>query len=94
VGEKLKLSHYSTCRFQGRRRISSSFLTSAPDGVSSQCHALAILYPQGKDPQIRDKAGWASLGLNTESRQKILYLCHGSNHRWENNIKIDLRKML
>jgi hypothetical protein len=34
-----------------RKRCSSySFLTSALDGVSDQRHALAALYPRGKDP--------------------------------------------
>jgi len=36
----------------GVRRCSSYlFLTSALDGVSSQCHAPVALYPWGKDPQ-------------------------------------------
>jgi hypothetical protein len=36
----------------GERRYSScSFLTSALDGVSGQHHALAALYPRGKDPR-------------------------------------------
>jgi hypothetical protein len=36
---------------KGERRYSScSFLMSALDGASGQCHAPAVLYPRGKDP--------------------------------------------
>jgi hypothetical protein len=37
----------------GDEYSSYSFKTSALDGVSGQRHALAALYPQGKDPFYR-----------------------------------------
>jgi hypothetical protein len=36
---------------KGERIYSSSFLTSALDGVSGQRHTPDVLYPQGKDPR-------------------------------------------
>jgi hypothetical protein len=67
---------------KGERKYSSySFLTLILDGVSGQRHALAALYPQGKDPWCPWIGGWVGLraGLGTEAREKILCLCRGSN---------------
>jgi hypothetical protein len=45
----------------GERRHSSSFLTSALDGVNGQRHAPAALCPEiGSPVSIIEKAGWAS----------------------------------
>jgi hypothetical protein len=42
----------------GGRGYSSSFFTSALDGVSGQHHAPAALYPRGKDPGTHCIGGW------------------------------------
>jgi hypothetical protein len=48
---KIKLSHYTPQRRLGETRYRSySFMTSALDGGGGQHHAVATLYPQGKDP--------------------------------------------
>jgi hypothetical protein len=67
---------------KGERKYSSySFLTLTLDGVSGQRHALAALYPRGKDLWCPWIGGWVCLraGLGTEARGKILCLCRGSN---------------
>jgi hypothetical protein len=49
---KVKQSHYMPWRHLECRKYSSySFLTLALDAVSGQRHALAVLYPQEKDPR-------------------------------------------
>jgi hypothetical protein len=49
---KIKQSRYTPWWHLGERRHSSySFTTSTLDGVSSQRHAPAALYPRGKDPR-------------------------------------------
>jgi hypothetical protein len=49
--------------------------------VSGQCHSLAMLYPQGRDPGTHWTGGWVGprTSLDTEARGKILFLCWGSN---------------
>jgi hypothetical protein len=59
----------------GERRYSScSFTTSALDGVNSQRHAPAALYPPEKDPRypLYRRLGGTRAGLDTEVRGKIL----------------------
>jgi hypothetical protein len=66
----------------GERGYSSySFTTSALDGGEwSASHPGRALLP-GKGPPVLivQEAGWASAGLDTEARGKILCLCRGSN---------------
>jgi hypothetical protein len=67
---------------QGERIYSSySFKTSKLDGVSGQRHALAALYPRGKDSQYHRAGSWVGprAGMDTEVRRKISFLCRGSN---------------
>jgi hypothetical protein len=42
-------------------------------GVSGQRHALAVIYPRGKDPRTHCTVGWVGPrpGLDTEVRGKI-----------------------
>jgi hypothetical protein len=49
-------------------------------GVSGQRHALAALYPRGKDPGTHWIGGWVGLraGLDAVARKKILCPCPGS----------------
>jgi hypothetical protein len=56
-----------------------SFMTSALDWVSGQCHALAVLYPQGKDPWYPLYRRLGGPQMDTEVRGKILCLCRESN---------------
>jgi hypothetical protein len=56
----------------------TSFLTSALDGVSGQCHASAALYPQGKDPRYpldRRLGGPQELVWKQGLEKKIFCLC-------------------
>jgi hypothetical protein len=46
---KVNLSRYRHAGDKWKRKYSSSFMTSAVDGVSGQSHALATLYPLRKD---------------------------------------------
>jgi hypothetical protein len=56
----VKQSHNAHMEAQGERMYSSySFTTSAPDGVSGQLHALASLYPWGKNHQNLLCRRWA-----------------------------------
>jgi hypothetical protein len=50
-------------------------------GVSGQRHALAALYPWGKDPSTHWIGGWAGLrtSLDAGARRKILCPCRGLN---------------
>jgi hypothetical protein len=48
---KVKMSHHHHAGAKGERYSSYSFLTSAPDGVSGQRQAVAVLYPQERTPQ-------------------------------------------
>jgi hypothetical protein len=50
-------------------------------GVSGQRHALAALYPLGKDPGTHWIGSWVGprAGLDAGARRKILCLCRGSN---------------
>jgi hypothetical protein len=51
-------------------------------GVSGQCHALAVLYPWGKDPPvpIGQEAGWAAEAVWTQRlEEKSFCLCQGWN---------------
>jgi hypothetical protein len=50
-------------------------------GVSGQRHAPAALLPPGNGPPVPivREAGWASVGLDTEDKGKILYPCRESN---------------
>jgi hypothetical protein len=45
--------------------------------VSGQRHALATLYPRGKDPGTHWTGGWVGprAGLDAETGGKILCLC-------------------
>jgi hypothetical protein len=80
--QKIKLCRYSSCRRQ-RERVYSfySFLTSAPDGVSSQIHTPTGFSPRETTPGTHWLGGWLDLraGLDTEARGKILCLCQGLN---------------
>jgi hypothetical protein len=62
-------------------RKSYSFLTSALDRVSDQCHAPAALYPREWIHVTHCTGDWVSLrtGLDTETKGKVLCLCQGSN---------------
>jgi hypothetical protein len=50
-------------------------------GVSGQRHALAVLYPRGKDPRypLDRRLVGPRASLDAEARRKILCLCRGSN---------------
>jgi hypothetical protein len=51
LSREVKMSRYRHADDRGERKyISYSFLTLALDGVRSQRHALAALYPRGKNP--------------------------------------------
>jgi hypothetical protein len=52
---------------------SYSFTTSALDGVSSQRHALAALYPQGNGQEAR----WVPEPVWTQKKQKNPLACAG-----------------
>jgi hypothetical protein len=70
-----KLSRTYHADAKGKRRCSSySFLTSALDGVSGQCHTL------GNDPGTHWTGGWVGIraGVDTEVRERNLCLCRGS----------------
>jgi hypothetical protein len=56
-----------------RRYSSSSFTTSALDGVSGQRYTPAALYPQGKDPSTHWTGGWTGTraSLDTEIRNPL-----------------------
>jgi hypothetical protein len=88
------INHYATITFKRkavplrhavakrkRRDSSYSFLTSAPDGLSGQRHALAAIYLRQRTSITHCTGGWVGLtaGLDTEARGKILYLYRGSN---------------
>jgi hypothetical protein len=83
--QKAKQSHNTPMEAQGGGRTYSSysFLTSAVEGVSGKCHALAMLYPRGKDPPpvpIVQEAGWAPEPVWTQRlEEKSSCLCRGSN---------------
>jgi hypothetical protein len=71
---KSKLSHYRHVGAKGERRNSSSFLTSALEGVSGQRHAPAALYHRGKDP--RYPMDWRMVW---SPEKKSFCLCRESN---------------
>jgi hypothetical protein len=50
-------------------------------GVSGQCHALATLYPRGKDPSTHWIGCWVGprASLDAGARRKFLCRCQGSN---------------
>jgi hypothetical protein len=67
-------------RQRWERYSSYSFLTSALDGVSGQCHAPAALYPREWIPvSTGQEVGWASELAWTQARGKILCHTWGSN---------------
>jgi hypothetical protein len=81
-GKIKKQSRYTPWwRFGERRYSSYSFLTSALDGGEWSVSRPGRALPRGKDPPVPivQEAGWASAGLDTVVRGKILCLCQGSN---------------
>jgi hypothetical protein len=77
INIKLKLSHYMPWRWLWERRYSSySFLTSALNWVSGQCHA------PGKEPLVPtvQKTGWSPEPVWTQRlEEKSFRFCRGSN---------------
>jgi hypothetical protein len=66
--------------FGGERYSSYLFLTLALDGVNGQRHALAALYPLGKDPRFPlDRRLGGPQSQDAGARRKILYPCRGLN---------------
>jgi hypothetical protein len=78
-----KVSRYHHAGNKWVRIYSSySFLTLALVGVSGQRHALAVLYPRGKDPPVPivQEAGWAPEPVWTQRlEEKSFRLCRESN---------------
>jgi hypothetical protein len=78
---KVKLSCNRHAGTKGERRYSPySFFTLALEG-SGQHHALTALYSWERTPGTHCIGHWVGLrvGLDTEAREKILFLCQGSN---------------
>jgi hypothetical protein len=76
------VSCYCHAGAMGERRYSSySFLTLELDGGEWSVSRPATFYPQERTTSTNWIGGWVGLraGLDTEARQKILYLCWGSN---------------
>jgi hypothetical protein len=78
---KVKLYRHHHAVDNGERKYSSSFLTSALDGVSGQLDAPAVLYSGERTPGIHWIGGSVDFrdGLDTEAKGRILYLCRGMN---------------
>jgi hypothetical protein len=80
---KLKLSRYAMQSPKGRRVIALTHSWPRHQmGVSGQRHSAATLYPVEKITVTHCIGGWVGprASLNTEAREKIFYLCRGSNH--------------
>jgi hypothetical protein len=78
-----KLSRTYHAGAEGKRCSSYSFLTSALDGVSGQCHTL------GNDPGTHWTGGWVGIraGVDTEVRERSLCLCRGSKPAVQSDTK-------
>jgi hypothetical protein len=77
---KGKASHNTPMEEQGERKYSFySFITSALDGVSGQCHAPAKLYLWGKDPRypLDRRQGGSQNRSEQEAIGKILFATAG-----------------
>jgi hypothetical protein len=82
INRKVKQSHCTPWRWLGERKYSSySFLTSDSKwGLWSESRPRCAFAPgKGAPKPIVQEAGWASEPVWTQTRGKILCLCHGCN---------------